>query len=215
MEPKKWLGTGFGLITESTECLLLVTTSNCNSVTNLHNLDVTTAAINCYSFTIPCSEVASHNGDSPLLFWSSLAGTWPLTTDSSPEQSSNLLLIFTSAVNFGFKPCWDPWPYFVLSKTIYVSKWDHLFEEKGLSFCDYSEESNNLLLAFARAWASLLCGSAPTGPNTELQHSKDTKQFPPVSLLCAYSLPRERVYGAIGRLFWLHYSSFRFHVTLH
>jgi hypothetical protein len=61
-----------------------------------------------------------------------------------------LLLVFASTVIIAFGPCWDPWPYFCSFQVhLHVLKWSFLFNKRrGWTFCVYSEQSSNLLLAF-------------------------------------------------------------------
>jgi hypothetical protein len=80
--------------------LTQITANNYNSLTILHNQEITTAANKCHFFSTCCLVVASNNGDTVYCYCvqqllSSLAGNWLLTTDSGPEKSSNFLLTFT------------------------------------------------------------------------------------------------------------------------
>jgi hypothetical protein len=75
----------FGLVIGFIKQFQFVTTSNSNSLTNLHNLQITTAHINSSVFITCCLVTASSNGDcsaSVLTFL--LDGHW-LTTHAQPQ----------------------------------------------------------------------------------------------------------------------------------
>jgi hypothetical protein len=89
-----------------------------------------------------------------VLKWDFLFGermTWSFCDYS--EQSSNLLLAFGSAVILDLEPPCTHDHIFVCSKATYVfpNRDSPFFERRGWSFCDYSEQNSNLLLAFDSA----------------------------------------------------------------
>jgi hypothetical protein len=51
---------GFGLVFGDIEHLLVITTSNCNAITNSHTLQFTTACIKSFQFSKVCVSLISH-----------------------------------------------------------------------------------------------------------------------------------------------------------
>jgi hypothetical protein len=72
------------------------------------------------------------------------------------QQNSDLLLGFASTVIPVIGLRRDPWPYFYsFQGHLCILKSGFLFEERsGWSFCEYFEQSSNLLLAFASILSS-------------------------------------------------------------
>jgi hypothetical protein len=138
----------------------------------LLSLEVTTATIDWYFYTICCVVVASKSSFL-VLYLSSLARNELLTIHcnnssfpplmllpqhtvvlSRATKSSNLLLAFGSKVIFSFSLCLASWTHRPPQDHLYFEMGLLSDERKGLSLCDYYEQSCKLLLACA----STLCG---------------------------------------------------------